>query len=41
MVQVAFEMLGYCPDLDVLGTGMVAVLANEIVPHPRWSFWWD
>jgi hypothetical protein len=41
MVQVAVEMLGYCPDLDVLGTGMVAVLANEVVPHRRWSFWWD
>jgi hypothetical protein len=41
MVQVAVEMLGFCPDLDVLGTGMVAVLANEVVPHRRWSFWWD
>jgi Domain of unknown function (DUF4253) len=40
MVQVAVEMLGYCPDLDVQGTGMVAVLANEVA-HRRWSFWWD
>jgi Domain of unknown function (DUF4253) len=41
MVQVAVELLGYCPDLDVLGTGMVAVLANEVVPYRRWSLWWD
>ena len=41
MVQVAVEMLGYCPDLDVQSTGTVAVLANEVVPHWRWSFWWD
>jgi hypothetical protein len=41
IVQVAVEMLAYCPDLDVQGTGMVAVLANEVVPHRRWSFWWD
>ena len=41
MVQVAVEMLGYCPDLDVQGTGMVAALANEVVPHRCWSFWWD
>jgi hypothetical protein len=41
IAQVAVEMLGYCPDLDVLGTGMVTVLANEVVPHRRWSFWWD
>lgn len=41
MVQVAVELLGYCPDLHVLGTGTVAVLANEVVPHRRWSFWWD
>jgi hypothetical protein len=41
IVQVAVEMLGYCPDLDVQGTGMVAVLANEVVPHRCWSFWWD
>lgn len=41
MVQVAVELLGYCPDLDVLGTGMVAVLANEVVPCRRWSLWWD
>jgi hypothetical protein len=40
-VQVAVELLGYCPDLDVQGTGMVAVLANELVPHRRWSLWWD
>jgi Domain of unknown function (DUF4253) len=39
-VQVAVEMLGYCPDLDVQGTGMVAVLANEVA-HRLWSFWWD
>ena len=38
IAQVAVEMLGYCPDLDVLGTGMVAVLASEVVPHRRWSF---
>jgi Domain of unknown function (DUF4253) len=37
MVQVAVEMLGYCPDLDGQGTGMLAVLANEVVPHRRWS----
>jgi hypothetical protein len=36
-----WQELGYCPDLDVQGTGMVAVLANEVVPHRRWSFWWD
>jgi hypothetical protein len=41
MVRVAYEMLSYCPDVDVLGTGVVAVLANEVVPHRRWSFWWD
>jgi hypothetical protein len=41
LAQAAVEMLGYCPDLDVLGTGMIAVLANEVVPHRRWSFWWD
>jgi hypothetical protein len=41
IVQVAVELLGYCPDLDVLGTGTAAVLANEVVPHRRWSFWWD
>jgi hypothetical protein len=41
LAQAAVEMLGYCPDLDLLGTGMIAVLANEVVPHRRWSFWWD
>jgi Domain of unknown function (DUF4253) len=41
ITQVAVEMLGYCPDLDVLGAGMVAVLAQEVVPHRCWSFWWD
>jgi Domain of unknown function (DUF4253) len=34
-------MLGYCPDLDVQGTGTFGVLANGIVPHRCWSFWWD
>jgi hypothetical protein len=37
MVQVAVEMLSYCPDLDGQGTGMLAVLDNEVVPHRRWS----
>jgi Domain of unknown function (DUF4253) len=41
MVQVAVELLRYCPDLDVLGAGMVTVLANEVVPCRRWSLWWD
>ena len=41
IAQLAVEMLGYCPDLDVLGTGMVAVLASEVVPRRSWSFWWD
>jgi Domain of unknown function (DUF4253) len=41
IARAAVEMLGYCPDLDVLGTGMIAVLAKEVVPHRRWSFWWD
>lgn len=41
IAQVAVEMLSYCPDLDVLGAGMISVLADEIVPHRRWSFWWD
>ena len=41
MVQMAVELLGYCPDLDVQGTGMVVVLASEVVPHRRWSLWWD
>jgi hypothetical protein len=41
VARVAVELLGYCPDLDVQGTGMAAVLANEVVPHRRWSLWWD
>jgi hypothetical protein len=41
MVQVAVELLGYCPDLDVGDADVVAVVANEIVPHRCWSFWWD
>jgi hypothetical protein len=41
MVQVAVELLGYCPDLDVGEADVVAALANELVPHRRWSLWWD
>jgi hypothetical protein len=41
IAQVAVELLAYCPDLDVQGTGTLGVLANEVVPHRRWSFWWD
>jgi hypothetical protein len=41
IAQLAVEMLGYCPDLDVQGTGTVGVLANGIVPGRCWSFWWD
>ena len=41
IAQVAVEMLGYCPDLDVWGTGALGVLASGIVPPRCWSFWWD
>lgn len=41
IAQLAVEMLGYCPDLDVEGTGTVGVLANGIVAGRCWSFWWD
>jgi hypothetical protein len=41
IAQVAVEMLGYCPDLDVQGTGTLEGLGNEVVPPRCWSFWWD
>jgi Domain of unknown function (DUF4253) len=37
-VQVAIEMLGYCPDLVVQGAGTVESLAADLVPRRCWSF---
>lgn len=40
-LKVAREIYGYCPDSVDQGTETIIALAETMVMHNWWSFWWD